>query len=160
MKSIIASAMRNQKSYAISGEAVSGRVFPRAAAIIFKVERFMTRAVLLVLVYLCASNPLYAQGTEYITDVFEVTMRSGTSTSNSIVRMLRSGEAVTVLEEDPVSKYKLVETGDGKQGYVLSRFLMKQPAAKQRLPNSSKCLTGKQATTMPCSLPCRHQSRS
>jgi len=133
MKSIIASAMRTQKNFAISGEAVSGRVFPRTAAIIFKVERFMTRVVLLVLVYICASNSLYAQGTEYITDVFEVTMRSGTSTSNSIVRMLRSGEAVTVLEEDPISKYKLVETGDGKQGYVLSRFLMREPAAKQTL---------------------------
>ena len=133
MKSIIASTMCNQNRYDISGEAVSSHVCSLAAAIILKVERFMTRAVLLLLVYLCASSPLYAQGTEYITDVFEVTMRSGTSTSNSIVRMLGSGEAVTVLEEDLVSKYKLVETSDGKQGYVLSRFLMAKPAAKQTL---------------------------
>jgi SH3 domain protein len=60
-------------------------------------------------------------------------MRSGTSTSNSIVRMLRSGEAVTVLEEDLETKYSLVETGAGKQGYVLTRFLMPIPAARQRL---------------------------
>ena len=60
-------------------------------------------------------------------------MRSGTSTSNSIVRMLGSGEAVTVLEEDEVTQYTLVETIDGKQGYVLSRFLMDIPAAKQTL---------------------------
>jgi len=133
MKSIIASTMRSLNRYDISGEAACGHICSRAAANIFKVEKFMTRAVLLVLVYLCASNPLYAQGTEYITDVFEVTMRSGTSTSNSIVRMLGSGEAVTVLEEDLVSKYKLVETSDGKQGYVLSRFLMEKPAAKQTL---------------------------
>jgi len=133
MKSINASEMRNQQRYAIFGEAVSGHVCSRATAIIIKVEKFMSRAVLLVLVYLCASSSLYAQGTGYITDVFEVTMRSGTSTSNSIVRMLDSGEAVTVLEKDPVSQYTLVETSDGKQGYVLSRFLMEKPAARQTL---------------------------
>jgi SH3 domain protein len=60
-------------------------------------------------------------------------MRSGTSTANSIVRMLKSGEAVTVLEQDLVSKYSLVQTEDGKQGYVISRFLMDQPSARERL---------------------------
>ncbi|MDH3450262.1 MAG: TIGR04211 family SH3 domain-containing protein, partial [Gammaproteobacteria bacterium] len=71
--------------------------------------------------------------TKYITDEFEVTMRSGTSTANSIVRMLRSGEAVTVIDEDLPSQYSLVETAGGKQGYVLSRFLMDIPAARERL---------------------------
>jgi len=60
-------------------------------------------------------------------------MRSGTSTANSIVRMLRSGESVTVLEDDLASQYSLVETGDNKKGYVLSRFLMEIPAARQSL---------------------------
>ncbi len=71
--------------------------------------------------------------TRYITDEFEVTMRSGTSTANSIVRMLRSGEPVTVLEEDLASKYSLVETDDNKKGYVLTRFLMERPSARQSL---------------------------
>jgi SH3 domain protein len=133
MKSIIASAIFNQSVYDISGEAVTGNVHPQAATIFFKVKRFMTRTALLVLVYLCASNPLYALETGYITDEFEVTMRSGTSTSNQIVRMLRSGEAVTILEEDLASQYSLVQTSGGKQGYVLSRFLMDIPAAKQTL---------------------------
>ena len=68
-----------------------------------------------------------------MTDEFEVTMRSGTSTSNSIVRLLRSGEALTLLESDPTTQYSLVETEDGKQGYVLSRFLMDSPVARQVL---------------------------
>lgn len=92
----------------------------------------MTRTTLLALVFFFATGPLYAD-TRYITDEFEVTMRSGTSTSNSIVRMLRSGEAVSVLEEDLETKYSLVETATGKQGYVLTRFLMPIPAARQRL---------------------------
>lgn len=100
---------------------------------LFKVNRAMTRTILLALVYFFATGPLYAAETRYITDEFEVTMRSGTSTSNSIVRMLGSGEAVTVLEEDQEAKYSLVETASGKQGYVLTRFLMPIPSARQRL---------------------------
>jgi SH3 domain protein len=100
---------------------------------LFKVNRSMTRTILLALVCFFATGPLHAADTRYVTDEFEVTMRSGTSTSNSIVRMLGSGEAVTVLEEDLPTKYSLVETASGKQGYVLTRFLMPIPAARQRL---------------------------
>jgi len=100
---------------------------------LFKVNRSMIRTILLALAFYLATGPLYAADTRYITDEFEVTMRSGTSTSNSIVRMLQSGEAVTVLEEDLAAQYSLVETASGKQGYVLTRFLMPIPAARQRL---------------------------
>jgi SH3 domain protein len=99
----------------------------------FTVNRSMTRTILLTLALFIVTGPLHAADTRYITDEFEVTMRSGTSTSNSIVRMLNSGEAVTVLEEDQAAKYSLVETASGKQGYVLTRFLMPIPAARQRL---------------------------
>jgi SH3 domain protein len=68
-----------------------------------------------------------------VTDVFEVTMRSGPSTSNSIIRMLRSGDSVTLLEEDLETKYSYVETADGKQGYVITRFLEDSPVARQVL---------------------------
>lgn len=74
----------------------------------------------------------YAQTTRYVTDQFEVTLRSGTSTSNNILRMLKSGQALTVIEEDAATKYSLVETGDGKQGYVLSRFLDSEPSGRER----------------------------
>lgn len=93
----------------------------------------MKRVLLTALLSASIAGPVYAAEVKYITDEFEVTMRSGTSTSNSIVRMLGSGESVTVLEEDLVSKYSLVETEDNKKGYVLSRFLMEVPAARQSL---------------------------
>lgn len=93
----------------------------------------MNRVVLAVVLSTCIAGPLAATEVRYITDEFEITMRSGTSTANNIVRMLQSGEAVTVLEQDLVSKYSLVETEDNKKGYVLSRFLMEQPAARQSL---------------------------
>jgi SH3 domain protein len=93
----------------------------------------MIRINLLLFFVFVGASPLHAAEVKYVTDIFEVTMRSGTSTSNSIVRLLRSGESVTVLEDDPVAQYSLVETGDGKQGYVLSRFLMDTPAARETL---------------------------
>jgi SH3 domain protein len=68
----------------------------------------------------------------YITDQFEVTLRSGTSTSNSIISMLKSGQKVELLEQDVATKYSLVETGDGKKGYVLTRYLDQQPSGRER----------------------------
>lgn len=69
----------------------------------------------------------------YITDQFEVTLRSGTSTSNSILSMLKSGQKVELLEQDVATKYSLVETEDGKKGYVLTRYLDNQPSGRDRL---------------------------
>ncbi len=93
----------------------------------------MIRISLLMFFLLAGAPILHAAEVKYVTDVFEVTMRSGTSTSNSIVRLLASGEAVTVLETDLASQYSLVETEDGKQGYVLTRFLEGSPAAREIL---------------------------
>ena len=92
----------------------------------------MKRICMLLVLQLLTPSAALAT-TKYITDEFEVTMRSGTSTSNSIVKMLESGAAVTVLDEDLASQYSLVQSEDGKQGYVLSRFLMDEPAARQTL---------------------------
>jgi SH3 domain protein len=93
----------------------------------------MIRISLLVFSLLVAAPSLHAAEVKYVTDVFEVTMRSGTSTSNAIVRLLASGQALTVLESDLASQYSLVETEDGKQGYVLTRFLIDGPAAREVL---------------------------
>jgi SH3 domain protein len=79
------------------------------------------------------ASPLHAAEVKYVTDVFEVTVRSGTSTANSIVRLLPSGAAVTVLDSEQTSQYSFVETEDGLQGYVLSRYLVDSPVAKEIL---------------------------
>lgn len=69
----------------------------------------------------------------YVTDQFEVTMRSGPSTQNTILRMLPSGTTVEVLEADEETGYSRINTASGTEGYVLSRFLMDQPAARNQL---------------------------
>jgi SH3 domain protein len=71
--------------------------------------------------------------TQYVSDELEVTLRTGPSTQNSIVRILKSGTALTVIEQDRDSGYAHVKTNAGTEGWVLIRFLMDQPVARDRL---------------------------
>ena len=77
--------------------------------------------------------------TNYVSDQLEVTLRSGKSTSHSIIRMLRSGTPVEVLEEDKDSGYSMVRAL-GKEGCVLSRYLMKGPVPRDQLADAEKKL--------------------
>jgi len=78
--------------------------------------------------------------TRYVSDNLEITMRSGKGTSYGITRMLRSGTPVDVIEEDKETGYTNVRTKGGKEGWVLSRFLMKGQAARDRLAAAEKSL--------------------
>ena len=88
---------------------------------------------LLFAVAITVSGNTLAATQKYITDEFEVTMRSGTSTANDILRLLKSGEAVSVLEEDLDTQYSFVELDDGKKGYILNRYLVSNRSSKYRL---------------------------
>jgi len=96
-------------------------------------------AITLFLLSLLVSGTALAE-TRYVSDNLEITMRSGKGTSYGITRMLRSGTAVEVLEEDKDSGYTHVRIKDGKEGWVLSRFLMKGQAARDRLAAAEKNL--------------------
>jgi len=97
-------------------------------------KALFTVSLLLVL----AGNALAE--TRYVSDTLEITMRSGKGTGYGITRMLRSGTAVQVLEEDKKTGYTHVRTTSGKDGWVLSRFLMKGRAARDRLATAEKNL--------------------
>ena len=99
----------------------------------------MKNAYLLVaLLFILAGNA--AAETRYVSDMLEITMRSGKGTSYGITRMLRSGTAVEVLENDREAGYSKVRTSSGKEGWVLSRFLMNGQAARERLAAAEKSL--------------------
>jgi SH3 domain protein len=90
------------------------------------------RKAIALLVWLLPA--LAAQGeTRYVTDHFNVMMRTGESSSHRILRQLPSGTAVKLLESDPDTGYSLVEMGNGTTGYVLTRQLMDTPSARDRL---------------------------
>ncbi|MGB5472613.1 MAG: TIGR04211 family SH3 domain-containing protein [Gammaproteobacteria bacterium] len=78
--------------------------------------------------------------TSYVSDSLEITMRSGKGNSFSITRMLSSGTPLEVLEVDKDAGYTRVRTKSGKEGWVLSRYLMKTEAARDRLASAEKNL--------------------
>jgi SH3 domain protein len=78
----------------------------------------------------------------WVSDEFEITLRTGPSTSNSIEMMLGSGTRLEVLEQGSDSGYSRVRTSSGNEGWVLSRYLMSQPSARDQIERLAGQLTG------------------
>lgn len=89
--------------------------------------------LLLASLLACLSiQDLQAQ-TRFITDDFEVMLRTGPSIQNKIVKPLRSGTKLEIVREDAGNGHSLVQTDQGEQGYVLTRFLSPNRAARSRV---------------------------
>ncbi len=86
-----------------------------------------------------------AAETVWVSDQFEVMLRTGPSTSNAIERMLPSGAALEVLERDDDAGYSKVRTAAGTEGWVLTRYLMSEPSAREQLAALTKRLTNANA---------------
>ena len=79
--------------------------------------------------------------TRYVTDKLSVELRRGPSLEYLIVRSLPSGSAVQVLEQDAETGYSRVRTVDGgTEGWILTRFLETEPAAKDKLAAAERNL--------------------
>jgi SH3 domain protein len=77
----------------------------------------------------------------WVSDEFEITLRSGPSTSNAIQLMLGSGLQLEVLERDLESGYSRVSTMAGTEGWVLTRYLMNERSAREQLETLTSELT-------------------
>ena len=77
----------------------------------------------------------------WVSDQFEIMLRTGPSTDNAIQLMIGSGTEVDVLEHDVDSGYTRVTTGGGTEGWVLSRYLVAEPGAREQLETLSRQLT-------------------
>lgn len=88
--------------------------------------------IILIFSLLFAVAVVSAQSTRYLADETKFPIRSGKSTEHRIVHMAPSGAAVTVLEnaDDGYSRIKLES---GVEGWIMSRFLMDTPAARDQL---------------------------
>jgi len=82
-----------------------------------------------------AVGVVQAQQVRFVTDSLKLEARSGPAVSNRIVRMLDSGTRVEVLEErDGWSRILL----DGEDAWMLSRFLMEDPSARDKVAAAAK----------------------
>ena len=79
-----------------------------------------------------------AAETLYVSDELALTLRSGQSTQHQILRMVTSGTPVDILETNDETGYSRVRTPQGVEGWVLSRYLMDHPTAKDQLANAQK----------------------
>ena len=99
----------------------------------------MKNVFILVSCFLMLGGTAFAES-RYVSDTLEITLRSGKGTNFGITRMLRSGTPVEILAVDKKSGYTQVRTKSGKEGWVLSRFLMNGRAARERLATAEKNL--------------------
>ena len=74
--------------------------------------------------------------TRYVTDVLEITVRTGKSTDHKIIAMVESGQRVTVLQDD--REWAFVRLADGKEGWVLTRYLTRSEPNQRVLERLQK----------------------
>jgi len=93
-----------------------------------------------ILVGLLLPTSLLAESV-WVSDEFEVMLRTGPNNANAIERMLSSGTALEVLEQDAESGYSRVRTQVGTEGWMLTRYLMAEPSAREQLATLSSQLS-------------------
>ena len=71
--------------------------------------------------------------TNYVTDNFEVMLRTGPSVQNKIVKPLPSGTRLEILRDDAGNGHSQVQVSSGEIGYLLTRFISDRPSARNRV---------------------------
>jgi SH3 domain protein len=69
--------------------------------------------------------------TRYVGDQLIITLRQGKTTKHKILKTLKTGTPVEVLEEN--SSYLKVRTEDGTEGYVLRQYISTSPPKTHRI---------------------------
>lgn len=92
----------------------------------------MNKALMLIIL-LCFATSSGAATIRYVSDKLEVPLRGGESLKHKVVRMLASGEELEILAANNDTGYSHVKTKNGTEGFILTRFLMTTPSAKDRI---------------------------
>ncbi len=90
--------------------------------------------VILTLVALTPSNA--RAETMYISDIMEITLRTGPGRDNKIITMITSGQKIEVLRQ--AEKWSKIRLSNGKEGWVLNRFLSKEKSNLIKLKDLKK----------------------
>jgi len=98
-----------------------------------------------LLLFLCMCTSVAVAEQRWVTDEFEIMMRSGKGNRQSIVRQLKSGTRLEVVGVDKDAGYTQVRTGSGAEGWVLSRYLLRSPTARLRVPELEQKLRESEA---------------
>ena len=87
-------------------------------------------SILVLLAAVAASQTAFAE-TRYVSDELIITLRQGKSTQHRIIKTLKTGTPLEILEEG--ESYLKVRTEDGTEGYVLRQYITSEPPKSQRI---------------------------
>ncbi|WP_419813431.1 TIGR04211 family SH3 domain-containing protein [Bacterioplanoides sp.] len=93
----------------------------------------LTATTLLFALTTFSANTYAAVEKRYVADSLWLQLRSGPSSEFRILKALKSGEHLIFIEEDAEKGYTRVKTDKGLEGWVLTRFLVNEPIAKEKL---------------------------
>lgn len=98
--------------------------------------KFSIRWYCLLVVWLGLFANQSAAQTMYVTDELKLTLRSGPSMENRILSIIETGQSMEVLEAG--NDWSRVRMADGKEGWVLTRYLTDKPTSNILLSNLQK----------------------
>ncbi|RJQ49329.1 MAG: TIGR04211 family SH3 domain-containing protein [Desulfobacteraceae bacterium] len=86
------------------------------------------RVIIIGLILLASSRgPAYAESV-YVSEIIEITLRSGPGIDHKVIAMVKTGQPLQVLEKG--DEWTKVRLANEKEGYVLTRFLTdKRPSS-------------------------------
>jgi len=93
--------------------------------------RFVGITLIAGLLLVFAAQAAAQNVTRYVSEELEVGVRTGTTLQHRIIRNARSGERVTVLEQD--DGHSLVRFANGTEAWILTRYLQNEPHSRERL---------------------------
>lgn len=83
--------------------------------------------------------------TRYVTDELAIVVRDGPNGEAASRGVLTSGARVTLLERRESTGYSRVRMADGKEAWILERYLTKEPIARVRVERAEKEAAAAQA---------------
>jgi len=93
------------------------------------------RHLSIIFVLVTIASTMFAMQAEadtlYVSDQLVITLRQGKSTQHKILKTLKTGTPMEVLEEGPA--YFKVRISDGTEGYVLRQYITSQPPKTLRI---------------------------
>ena len=90
----------------------------------------LKQIVFLGICVMCFSAVGFAE-TRYVTDLLKLPLRTGPTTEYKILDLVKSGQQLEVVE--PGKDWSQVRLPNGKEGYVLNRYLVGQPTSAVQL---------------------------
>lgn len=91
----------------------------------------LIKCVFLIQIWIIFPALSVQAGSMYVTDILKVTLRTGPSIDNKIIKMIESGQKVEVVESG--QEWSLVRIFDGQEGWILNRYLIPNETDKLKL---------------------------